>query len=67
MKTEKTENPVRKYLDDTGLSLTQFSQLTGISITWVHHIAKGVRPGRKAALKIQRGTGGMIKLQDFGW
>ena len=60
------ENPLRKYLEDRGLTLTDFAKIAGLSITCVYDVSRGERsPGKIAIRKIEKATHKKVKAKDF--
>ena len=64
---DKTVNPLRKYLDETGENVLAFSRKCKLPPTTVYDIYKGRIPNRSTAIQICRHTQGKIKPEDFGW
>ena len=66
MKSEKSENPLRKYLDEMGFTLSQFAAISKISVTYVHLIASNQRvPSIKYAKRIEKATNGKVTERDL--
>jgi transcriptional regulator with XRE-family HTH domain len=59
-------HPLRKYLDDHGLTQTEFAQRAGINATVLCRVLKGNRPRFSAeyALAIQGATDGAVRFAD---
>jgi len=67
MKTEKTYTPLSKYMDEKGINLTEFSRMSGITVSVVHAIYHGHRkPKPWTAMKIKKATKGAITDEDLG-
>ena len=67
MKTEKTENPLREYLDEHDMSISEFGRLSLIPNTTVDDAVNGrTKVSRRTAIKICKATKFYITLADFG-
>jgi transcriptional regulator with XRE-family HTH domain len=59
-------NPLAKYLDDTGLSQTQFAKRCGFPLSDVNGWFKGYRrPSLDAAFRMEKATGGAIAARAW--
>jgi predicted transcriptional regulator len=66
MKKEEKENPLQKYLDDKGLTMSDFSRVCKLSLSSIHAICHGRKMFRSTAVKIVKATKKEVSLEDLG-
>ena len=67
MKKEEKENPLQKYLDEKGLTMSDFSRMSKLSLSAVHFICNGRKMFRSTAIKIVKATKKEVSLEDLGF
>lgn len=68
MEKEKKENILQVFVDKSPWNLHQFSRYTKIPYHTLFIAYKGQRKvSRRLAIRIEKGTKGMLKMKDFGY
>lgn len=61
---KKTENPLRKYLDEERMTLEKFSEISGIATSTVYRISENLsKPHRFTAQRIFEITKGRVDFE----
>lgn len=68
MEKEKKENVLQFFIDNSPWNLHQFSRLTKIPYHTLFVAYKGQRKiSRRLAIRLEKGTNGKLKKEDFGY
>lgn len=61
-------NPLRDFIDKTGMTLRAWSILNGIPYSTIYPIYNGDRlPKRTVAIRLHKASSGYLTLRDFGF
>lgn len=68
MEKEKKENPLRKFIEESNLTLRQFSLASNIHYSSLYNVYSDKSwPRKLLAKRICKASNGKLCLQDFGY